>query len=132
LDTAQGDLTEKRERLSAMSLQEVGEYIMKKNPGTVTIDPITNVRNIYLHDTVLELPYYVSDGFLSKFTSAIESPEKTKHRVQKDTLNEDCRKTAFSVFLQKGGIMHYTYRLQKDTESEFLFDFNNTWEKCQE
>lgn len=113
-----------------MSLREVASYILENNSGTVIIDPITKVKNMYANNNVLELPYYVSDGFLRKFASAIESEESTKTRLQKDTLDEDCSKTAFSIFMQKGGVMHYTYRLDNNSENTYLFDFNNTWEMC--
>lgn len=129
INTSQIELEEKRERLNAMSLQEVALYILEKNPGTVIIDPITKVKNMYVNDNVLELPYYVSDGFLSKFALSVGSEESAKVRLQKDTLNEDCSKTAFSVFMQKGGVMHYTYRLD-NSENTYIFDFNNTWEMC--
>jgi len=131
-NTAQNELEEKRERLSKMTLQEVAEYILDKNAGTVIIDPITKIKNMYLDNNVLELPYYVSDGFLLKFASALESKESSKERVQKDTLDEDCSKTALSIFMQKGGVMHYTYRLDNKSENNYLFDFNNTWEMCKE
>ena len=132
LNTSHKNLAEKRDRLNKRTLQEVAEYIMEKNPGTLHIDAITNVHPISLNGNVLEWPFYVSDGFLRKFTSGLQSTENIKNRIQRDTLNEDCTKTAFSVFLQKGGVMHYTYHLQKDTGDEFLFEFNNTWEKCLE
>ncbi|MEN8194196.1 MAG: hypothetical protein ABFS12_15335 [Bacteroidota bacterium] len=130
INTSQNELEEKRERLNTMSLQEVAAYILEKNSGTVIIDPITKVKNMYVNNNVLELPYYVSDGFLRKFASAIESEESSKVRLQKDTLDEDCSKTALSVFMQKGGVMHYTYRLENNSEDTYLFDFNNTWEMC--
>lgn len=132
LTTSHENLADKRERLNKLSLQEVAEYIMEKNPGTLHIDAITKVHPISLHGNVLEWPFYVRDGFLRRFSSGLQSTEGIKNRLQRDTLNEDCRKTAFSVFLQKGGVMHYTYHLQKDTGNEFLFEFNNTWEKCLE
>ena len=128
--TASNDLAEKRQKLMAMTLDEVGAYILDKNQGTVVIDPITKVRDMRINGNTLELPYYVSEGFLQKFSSALESEENTKLRVQKDTLYEDCSKTSFSVFLEKGGIMHYTYRLEDRHSSKYLYDFNNTWEMC--
>jgi len=128
--TAKNDLVEKRKKLNVMTLDEVGTYILNKNQGTVTIDSITKIRNMHLNGNTLELPYYVSEGFLHKFSSTIESEENTKLRVQKDTLDEDCSKTSFSVFLEKGGVMHYTYRLENRDNSKYLYDFNNTWEMC--
>lgn len=129
INTSQIELEEKRERLNTMSLQEVAVYILEKNPGTVIIDPVTKVKNMYVNKNVLELPYYVSDGFLSKSALSIGSEESAKVRLQKDTLNEDCTKTAISVFMQKGGVMHYTYRLD-NSDNTYIFDFNNTWEMC--
>jgi len=129
INTSQNKLEEKREYLNKMSLQEIATYILKKNSGTIIIDPITKVKNMYVNGNVLELPYYVSDGFLDKFTSTIESGESTKLRLQKDTLDEDCSKTAFSIFMRKGGIMHYTYKLD-NSENTYMYDFNNTWEMC--
>ena len=131
ISTSNSDLAKKRQKLEAMSLNEVGAYILDKNQGTVIIDPITKVHNMHLNGNILELPYYVSEGFLHKFASAIESEANSKIRVQKDTLDEDCSKTSFSVFLEKGGTMHYTYRLEKEGDTHYMFDFNNTWEMCQ-
>ena len=130
--TANSDLAKKRQKLEAMSLSEVGAYILDKNPGTVIIDPITKVRDMHLNGSTLELPYYVSEGFLHKFSSSLESEGNTKLRVQKDTLDEDCSKTSFSVFLEKGGVMHYIYKLEKGDDVSYMFDFNNTWEMCSE
>jgi hypothetical protein len=132
LSSTLNELDEKRARLNAMTIQGVAGYIMEKNPGIIRIDAITKIHPISLHENVLEFPYYVKDSFLRRFASSLQSTEDIKNRLQWDTLNEDCKKTAFSVFLQKGGIMHYTYRLQKDTGSEFLFEFSNTWDQCQE
>ena len=131
LNTSQENLVAKRKRLNALSLQEVAEYIIEKNPGTIIIDPITKIRNIYFKGNTLEFPFYLSEGFLLKLNSKLESLEETKKRVMNDTIQEDCTKTAFSVFLQKGGVIHYTYRLDNDNEDNYLFDFNNTWEMCQ-
>lgn len=128
--TANSDLKEKRKKLEAMSLYEVGTYILDKNPGTVVIDPITKVRDMHINGDILELPYYVSEGFLSSLTTSLTTKEKQKELLQADTLQEDCSKTSFSVFLQKGGTMHYIYRLEKDGDISYLYDFNNTWEMC--
>jgi len=130
LGTAKNDLNEKRERLLKLTLNEVGTYILEHNSGTTKIDTITTMRGMSLDGKVMEIPYYVSEGFLHKVNQMMESTERTKRRVQRDLLNEDCSKTAFSVFMQKGGIMHYTYRLEKAGESIYLFDFNNTRELC--
>lgn len=130
IESTQKEMKAKRERLNSMTIEEVAEYIMEKNPGVIHIDAITKVYPISYHDKILEFPYHVTDGFLRKFTSGIYSNIKMKKHLQNDTLNEDCRKTAFSVFLQKGGVTHYTYHLQKNDTVEFLFEFNNTWDLC--
>ena len=127
LVTTKDELSKKRARLNTYTIEEVAAYIMEKNPGIVHIDAITKIHPISFRGNILEFPYHVKDGFLRKFASGLYSTESIKASLQNDTLGEDCRKTAFSVFLQKGGVMHYTYYLDKDTGSEFLFDFNNTW-----
>lgn len=130
IESSQKELKEKRERLNSMTIQEVAAYIIEKNPGVIHIDAITKIYPISFHDNVLEFPYQVTDGFLSKFTSGIYAEDKMKTHLQNDTLTEDCRKTAFSVFLEKGGVMRYTYHLREEHRSKFLFDFNNTWDLC--
>lgn len=121
---------QKRERLMAMPLAGVGGYIIDKNPGVIHIDAITRVNGITLQGNTLEYPYIVQDGFLRQMGSMISDTASKRERVYRDLLNEDCSKTAFSVFMQKGGIMHYTYHLEKENELVFLFDFNNTWDQC--
>jgi len=126
-------IEQKREKLQKMSLDELGVYIIEHNEGTVHIDLITQVKDIYLSGNRLVFPYYVSEGFLRKLaTKASGGLERNKLYLQKNTLKEDCSKTAFRIFLQKGGVMHYEYRLVKDGEEKFLFDFNNTYEMCPE
>ena len=126
----QNDWEEKRQELSAMSIDELGEYILDKNEGTVKIDSITKIRNMHLNGNTLELPYYVKKGFLHKLISMLKSEKDIKQHIQEDTLDEDCSKMAFSIFLQKGGVMHYTYRLEDQGHSKYLYDFNNTWDMC--
>lgn len=122
---------EKREKLRAMSLEEVGHYIIEHNDGTVHIDIITKVKNIHLVGNTLEFPFYLTNGFLKKIsTKIIGGVESHKKLIQEDTLKEDCSKTTFKVFLEKGGIMHYTYKVVKNKKETFLFDFNNTNEMC--
>ena len=125
-------LYKKREKFNAMTLQEIGAHILEENSGTVNIDLITKVRGMYLEGHTIELPYYISEGLLYRLTSKVESKSGAKRRLQEDTLEEDCSKPAFAAFLQKGGVMHYTYRVDKRNNDEYLFDFNNTWEMCTE
>jgi len=126
-------LKEKEKKFQTMSIEDLGSYIVKHNQGEVKIDPLTTVKGVYFHDNVLEFPYYVTDNFLTKSVSNIFSMKKQKYEMQKSTLEEDCSKTALKIFLQKGGKMHYLYRLQKkDAKPQYLFDFNNTYELCKQ
>ena len=120
---------EKERKLQALSLEELGTYIVRHNSGIVKIDWVTSVKNVHLeHNNTLEFPYHVSDNFLSR----IETKDLTKKRknLQYDTLQEDCSKLAFKLFLKKGGEIHYTYYLVKRGTKKYLFDFNNTYDMC--
>ena len=125
-------LNDKRARFNAMNLDQVAHHILKENEGTVYIDLITSVRNITWEHPTLHFPYYVKEGYLYQLTSGITSKEKIIYKLQESTLKEDCSKAAFAAFLQKGGTMHYTYYLEKEGESRYLFEFTNSWEQCTE
>ena len=120
-----------REKLRAMTLEEVGNYIIQHNTGTLKIDMITKIKDIHLVGNTLEFPFYVNNGFLKKIsTKLVGGSESHKKLIQKDTLEENCTKSAFKIFLEKGGVIHYTYRLLKNGKETFLFDFNNTNKMC--
>lgn len=125
-------LNDKRAYFNAMSLDQVANHILEENDGTVYIDPITRVRNITWDHHTLHFPYYVKEGYLYRLTSGLASKDKIIHKLQESTLKEDCSKAAFAAFLQKGGTMHYTYYLEKEGGSRYLFEFTNSWELCTE
>jgi len=120
---------EKKQKLQAMSLQQLGAYIIKHNSGTVRIDWVTTVKDVHLeNNNTLEFPYHVTDNFLSSI--GLSNIDKKQKDLQYDTLKEDCSKLAFKLFLQKGGRMHYTYYLFKQETKRYLFDFYNTYNMC--
>lgn len=120
---------EKKQKLQAMSLQQLGAYIIEHNSGTLHIDWVTSVKDIHLeHNNTLEFPFHVADNFLSRMK--LTDLTKKQKDLQYDTLQEDCSKLAFKYFLKKGGKMHYTYYLVKRGTKKYLFDFNNTYDMC--
>jgi hypothetical protein len=126
-------LEEKKAKFHAMTLKELGEYIIEKNSGVVKIDMITKVKGVYMKDNKLIFPYHVTDGFLSKLSTKIKGGEDSmKQYLQEDTIEEDCSKTAFRIFLDKGGIMYYEYYLVRDEIKTFLFSFENTFSMCKD
>lgn len=127
---ADSDKQKKRERLEKMEPSEIAQIIIEKNPGTLFIDPITRIDGISYRDNVLTYPYIVTKSFLNKLGGFKRSKKNIKQRLHKKLLQEDCTKTSFSVFMQKGGVMYYTYHLEKEDSKEFLFDFNHTWDMC--
>ena len=121
----------KRAKIEAMTVTEVGEYIIKHNGDDVRIDMITRVKKMYLKGETLYLPYYVQEGFLRKLSSTlVGGVENNQYLLQHETLKEDCEKLAFRIFLEKGGVMHYEYKMIKEGEEKALFGFENRLSSC--
>ena len=129
LSTADKQLKEKRDRMMAMPISDIAEYIISKNSGR-SIDLITTIDHIEYNDKTLTYYYTVKSGFLKELASFIEDREALKKRVTSEFILEDCKKTAFNVFMEKGGKMHYIYHSVSGNEKNYLFDVNVTQKFC--
>ncbi len=69
---------ERVEKFMSMPMYELAKYIQKKNSTTTNVDQITKRDPIIINGNILEINYYLKDGFLFKSISKIESLEESK------------------------------------------------------
>lgn len=129
VNTADEQLAQKRKKIMAMPISEVADYIIAHNDNR-RIDPITKIDKIIYKEYTMTFYYQVEGGMLEKAASYIQNIDSFKARVTREFKAEDCSKTAFSVFLDKNGTMHYVYHKVTDNNKAFMFDVNITKEIC--
>ncbi len=130
-EKAESELAEKRYRLSQMNLDTLGNYIVSRNSSLHRIDRITSVQPAHYEKGRLTFTYHVEDGLLYRASTAIADMQTHKKHVQKELTEENCRKSAHRIFLEKGGAFRYDYYRIAKGKKEPLFSFSITRKSCQ-
>ena len=110
---AQENARIKKEQFQKMTLQELGEYITEKNPGT----------QFYVF--TLQIGMYLSPDEIQ-----VMEHDKTNilHTKKVKTLAEDCQNPLFRTYLEKGGAIEYSF-YNKETRM-IIFQLTNLIKDC--
>ena len=124
------DKVERKIKYQKMSLSELGHYITDINHNN-GIDVATYIEKSEYDNERIRFYYIVTKGILFKSLIFMgEGREVARKEIIEGIRQEDCSKTAFVTFLEKGGVMQYIYHEKDDNNQHFLFDVNITYDMC--
>ena len=124
------DKIERKIKYQKMSISELGHYITDINTNN-GIDIATYIEKSEFIENRIRFYYVVSMGVVSKsLVFNGNARERNKKEIIEDIRQEDCSKTAFLTFLEKGGVMEYIYHEKIGNHKQFMFDINITYDMC--
>ena len=130
LKQAEIEKKERKIKFQKMDIDELGNYITTINSSN-GIGIATYIEKSIYKENRIQFYYVVSKGIISDSLVLMgDAIERTKEEIIEDIRQEDCTKTAFHTFLEKGGVIEYIYHKKKNDKKRFMFDANITYNMC--